>query len=359
MNSKHKTQNSELADARFLRACRREPVDAAPIWLMRQAGRYMAEYRALREKYTILEIIKTPELACEVTMQPINAFELDAAIIFADILPPLEGMGLSLEFVKGEGPVIHNPIRSAADVDRLAVPPPQESLWFTLEAIKLVREELDPRGIPLIGFSGAPFTLASYAIEGGSSRSYVHAKGMMMSEPESWHRLMEKLSELVGQYLLAQAQAGAQALQLFDSWVGALSPDDYREHVLPYSRHAIQMAKAAGVPIIHFGTDTNGMLTLIRSAGSDVVGVDWRIDLDVAARELGPDVAIQGNLDPVTLFAPWPVLKERTQRILDRAAGRSGYIFNLGHGILPQTPVENVRRLVDFVHEYTSETVRK
>lgn len=323
---------------------------------MRQAGRYMAEYRALREKYTILEIIKTPELACQVTMQPIDAFDLDAAIIFADILPPLEGMGLNLEFVKGEGPVIHNPIRTAADVDRLAVPPPQEALWFTLEAIKLVRNELDARGIPLIGFSGAPFTLASYAIEGGSSRNYTHAKGMLMGDPETWHRLMQKLSELVGQYLLAQAQAGAQVLQIFDSWVGALSPDDYREHVLPYTQNAIQVAKAAGVPIIHFGTNTNGMLPLIRSAGSDVVGVDWRIDLDVAARTLGPDVAIQGNLDPVALFAPWPALKERAQRVLDRAAGRRGYIFNLGHGILPQTPVENVRRLVDFVHEYTSET---
>jgi len=343
-----------MTNSRFLRACRCESVDAAPVWLMRQAGRYMAEYRALREQYTILDIIKTPELARQVTMQPIDAFDLDAAIIFADILPPLEGMGLNLEFIKGEGPVIHNPIRSAADVEQLAVPAPQEALWFTLDAIRLVRKELDPRGIPLIGFSGAPFTLASYAIEGGSSRNYTHAKGMMMGEPQTWHRLMEKLSDLVGHYLLAQAEAGAQTLQLFDSWVGALSPDDYREHVLPYSQRAIETAKAGGVPLIHFGTNTSGMLPLLRDAGADVVGVDWRIDLDEAARILGDDVAIQGNLDPVALFAPWPELKKRTQQVLDRVAGRPGYIFNLGHGILPQTPVENVSRLVDFVHEYTS-----
>ena len=253
---------------RFLRACRRQQVDATPIWLMRQAGRYMAEYRALREKYGILEIIKAPELACEVTMQPINAFDLDAAIIFADILPPLEGMGLQLTFGKGEGPIIHNPIRSSADVDALRVPPPQESLWFTLEAIKQARQQLDSRNIPLIGFSGAPFTLASYAIEGGGSRNFLHAKGLMMSEPATWHRLMEKLSEVVGHYLLAQAQAGAQALQLFDSWVGALSPADYREYVLPYSRRAIEIARRGNVPIIHFSTNTSSMLDLIQEAGS-------------------------------------------------------------------------------------------
>ena len=329
---------------------------------MRQAGRYMAEYRELRKSYDILEIIKAPDLACAVTMQPIDAFALDAAIIFADILPPLEGMGLKLEFVKGEGPLIHNPIRSAADVDALRLPTPQESLSFTLDAIRLVRAELEDRGIPLIGFSGAPFTLASYAIEGSGSRNYLHAKGMMMSDPQTWHKLMEKLSELVGQYLLAQAEAGAQVLQLFDSWVGALSPQDYRDHVMPYSRHAINIAKQAGVPIIHFGTNTNGMLELIRDAGSDllaedgtlVVGVDWRIDIDVAAQQLGDSVAVQGNLDPVALFAPWPELQKRTEAVLDRMKGRPGHIFNLGHGILPQTPIDNVRRLVDFVHEYTA-----
>ena len=354
MTPVQENQNDSLANSRFLRACRREAVDATPIWLMRQAGRYMAEYRALRERYTILELIKAPELACEVTMQPINAFDLDAAIIFADILPPLEGMGLSLEFVKGEGPLIHNPVRTAGDIAALRVTSPEESLWFTLDAIKLARRELDNRGLPLIGFSGAPFTLACYAIEGGGSRNHVHAKSLMMGEPDLWAQLMEKLTEVVGQYLLAQARAGANALQLFDSWVGQLSPDDYRRLVLPYSRRAIEIARQAGVPIIHFGTDTNGMLELIRDAGGDVIGVDWRIDLAAGWQRLGSDVAIQGNLDPVALFAPWPQLRERARRVLDSAAsvGRPGHIFNLGHGILPQTPVDNVRRLVDFVHEY-------
>jgi uroporphyrinogen decarboxylase len=292
---------------------------------MRQAGRYMVEYRTLREKYSILEIIKTPELACEVTLQPINAFNLDAAIIFADILPPLEGMGLELDFIKGEGPTIYNPIRTADDIERLRVLPPEETLAFTLEAIRLVRRELDARGIPLIGFSGAPFTLASYAIEGGSSRSRIEVKNMMMSQPELWHKLMTKLSEVAGHYLLAQAQAGAHALQLFDSWVGALSPYDYELYVLP----------------------------LIRAAGGDVIGIDWRIDLAQAWQILGDEVSVQSNLDPVALFADWEALQARARHILDSVNGKPGHIFNLGHGILPETPVDNVRRLVDFVHEYS------
>lgn len=314
-----------VENSRFLRACLRQPVDATPIWLMRQAGRYMVEYRTLREKYSILEIIKTPELACEVTLQPINAFNLDAAIIFADILPPLEGMGLELDFIKGEGPTIYNPIRTADDIERLRVLPPEETLAFTLEAIRLVRRELDARGIPLIGFSGAPFTLASYAIEGGSSRSRIEVKNMMMSQPELWHKLMTKLSEVAGHYLLAQAQAGAHALQLFDSWVGELSPYDYELYVLP----------------------------LIRAAGGDVIGIDWRIDLAQAWQILGDEVSVQSNLDPVALFADWEALQARARHILDSVNGKPGHIFNLGHGILPETPVDNVRRLVDFVHEYS------
>jgi uroporphyrinogen decarboxylase len=328
-------------------------VDAAPIWLMRQAGRYMVEYRTLREKYSILEIIKTPELACEVTLQPIRAFDLDAAIIFADILPPLEGMGLELDFIKGEGPTIYNPIRTADDVERLRVLPPEETLGFTLEAIRLVRRELDARAVPLIGFSGAPFTLASYAIEGGGSRNRIDVKNMMMSQPELWHRLMTKLSDVAGHYLLAQAQAGAQALQLFDSWVGELTPYDYERHVLPYSRRALDIAGRAGVPIIHFGTNTNGMLPLMKAAGGDVIGVDWRIDLAQAWQILGDDVSVQGNLDPVALFADWDALEARARHILDSVKGKPGHIFNLGHGILPGTPVDNVRRLADFVHEYS------
>jgi uroporphyrinogen decarboxylase len=345
-----------LEQSRFLKACRREAVDATPIWLMRQAGRYMAEYRALREKYTILELIKTPELACEVTMQPIHAFDLDAAIIFADILPPLEGMGLSLEFAKGEGPVIHNPIRSAEDVAALRQPDPRESLSFTIEAIKLARRELDTRGIPLIGFSGAPFTLASYAIEGGGSRNHIEVKSFMFAENQAWHSLMEKLSTLVGEYLKAQAEAGAHALQIFDSWVGCLSPADYKAHVLPYTQRAIEIAKTAypNVPVIHFGTETAGMLSEIATTGADIIGVDWRIELDRAWNIIGHHHPVQGNLDPVALFAPWDELKVRTQAVLDSAQGRNGHIFNVGHGILPNTPIENVKRLTDFVHEYTA-----
>jgi uroporphyrinogen decarboxylase len=339
--------------SRFLRACRRETVDATPIWLMRQAGRYMAEYRALRERYGILDLIKQPELACEVTLQPVNAFNVDAAIIFADILPPLEGMGLSLEFVKGEGPLIHNPVRTAADVDRLRTPTPEEALPFTLEAIRLVRAELDSRGIPVIGFSGAPFTLACYAVEGGASRHQATVKRLMMSDPASWDALMTKLSTVAGEYLLAQAKAGAQALQLFDSWCGELSPVDYANHVLPYTKRTIEIAKAAGVPIILFGVNTGGLLELMATAGPDVIGVDWRISLGTAFDRLGTEVAIQGNLDPIAMLAPWEATRERAQTVLDQADGRRGHIFNLGHGILPQTPVDTVKRLVDFVHEAT------
>lgn len=338
---------------RFLNACHRQPVDATPIWLMRQAGRYMSEYRALRQHYSILEIIKTPDLATEVTLQPIHAFNLDAAIIFADILPILEGMGLELEFVKSEGPVIHNPIRTPQDIEALATPSAEESLPFTLQAIKQVNLELAGT-VPLIGFAGAPFTLASYAIEGGSSRNYILAKSLMYEHPKSWHTLMEKFAAAVGDYLAAQAAAGADVLQLFDSWVGALSPADYREYVLPYSQMAIKIAKSRhNVPVIHFGTNTAGMLPLLKQAGSDVVGVDWRIDIGEASRQLGDDVAIQGNLDPLVLFAPVPEIEKQAARILDVMKERPGHIFNLGHGILKETPVEHVAALIDFVHDYS------
>ncbi|HEY7022525.1 MAG TPA: uroporphyrinogen decarboxylase [Ktedonobacterales bacterium] len=345
-------QSPTTENSRFLRACWREAVDTTPIWLMRQAGRYMPEYRQLREKHSLLELIKTPELACEVTLQPVNVFALDAAIIFADILPPLEGMGLDLAFAAGEGPVIGNPVRTAADIARLRTPPPEEALAFTLEAIRLVRAELDTRGLPLIGFSGAPFTLAAYAVEGGGSRNFERVKALMMGEPDLWKQLMTKLNEVVGAYLLAQARAGAQALQVFDSWAGQLAPGDYREYVAPYTRRAIETAREAGVPIIHFGVNTSGMLEEMRDAGGDVIGVDWRIELTDARRRLGDGVTLQGNLDPVALLASWESLRPRAQHILDQIAGRAGYIFNLGHGVLPQTPVENIARLVEFVHEY-------
>jgi uroporphyrinogen decarboxylase len=261
-------------------------------------------------------------------------------------------MGLHLEFINGEGPLIHNPIRSASDVEALVVPDPQDQLGFTLEAIKLTRRELDGRGIPLLGFSGAPFTLAAYALEGGSSRNFRYTKKLMMEEPATWHRLMTKITDMVAAYLVAQAQAGAQALQLFDSWVGALSPADYRTYVLPYSRRAIARAGASGVPVIHFSTGTNGWLELIQEAGGDVISIDWRTDLDRAWRRLRAGSAPQGNLDPVALQATWPALKQRATAVLDQAAGRRGHIFNLGHGILPGTPVDHVKRLVDFVHDY-------
>ncbi|HEX2908253.1 MAG TPA: uroporphyrinogen decarboxylase, partial [Phototrophicaceae bacterium] len=268
-------------------------------------------------------------------------------------------MGLELDFVKGEGPAIYDPVRTAADIERLRVLPPEETLNFTLEAIRLARLELAARGIPLIGFSGAPFTLATYAIEGGSSRHHLITKKLMLNQPELWHQLMTKLSEVVGQYLLAQVRSGAQALQVFDSWVGELSPLDYERHVLPYSRRAIDIGSQGGVPIIHFGTNTGGMLPLLQAAGGDVIGVDWRMDLAQAWHILGDNVAIQGNLDPAALFADWEALKTQTRHILDSVRGQPGHIFNLGHGILPETPVDNVRRLVDFVHEYSQVEVNR
>ena len=338
---------------RLLRACRRQAVDATPIWLMRQAGRYMPEYRALRKQYSILEIIQTPDLATEVTLQPINAFDLDAAIIFADILTILAGMGLQLEFVQGDGPVIYNPLRTRAEVEALMVRPAEETLAFTLQAIKQVKNELAGK-IPLIGFSGAPFTLASYAIEGGASRNYIITKSLMYEQPQVWHCLMEKLARAVGDYLRAQAAAGAQALQLFDSWVGALSPADYQAYVLPHSKRVVEIVKnSSDVPLIHFGTATSGMLSLIKEAGGDVIGIDWRIDLAEAWQQLGDEAAVQGNLDPVVLFAPIPQIKKQAVRILDGVRDKRGHIFNLGHGILQQTPVEHVAALIEFVHEYT------
>jgi len=317
---------------------------------MRQAGRYMPAYRALRERYGILELIKQPELACEVTLQPLAEFDLDAAIIFADILPLLEGMGLSLEFVRGEGPVIHNPLRTADDVERLRTPPPEEALAFTLEAIRLARRALDSRGIPLIGFSGAPFTLACYAVEGGASRHHLRVKRLMMGEPTVWDALMTKLSAAAGRYLRAQVEAGAQAVQLFDSWCGELSPEDYERCVLPYTKRAIETVKDTGVPIILFGVGTAGLLERLRASGADVIGVDWRIDLGEARRRLGCAVAVQGNLDPTALFAPWEAIQPRARAVLNRAGGAPGHIFNLGHGVLPETPVDHVKRLVDYVH---------
>ncbi len=334
---------------RFLKACRREAVDCTPVWFMRQAGRYMQEYQAIRAKHSILKVCKTPELAAQVTLQPIERFPLDAAIIFADILLPLEPMGISLDFVESEGPVIRNPVRDRASVDRLRVIDGDE-LGYVGEAIQQARRALAGR-VPLIGFAGAPFTLASYAIEGGGSRHYIQTKQFMYREPEAWHRLMDKLARVVTVYLRRQIRAGAQAVQLFDSWVGCLSPGDYAEYVLPHVQLVFEGLKREQVPLIHFGTGTAVLLKLMREAGGDVIGVDWRVSLDEAWDVVGHDVALQGNLDPVVLFAPLHEIERRVEDILRRAAGRPGHIFNLGHGILPNTPVESVAVVVDLVHK--------
>jgi uroporphyrinogen decarboxylase len=342
----------EMTTSRFLHACRREPVDCTPVWFMRQAGRYMPEYRAVRTRHSLLDICSQPELAAEVTLQPVRAFDVDAAILFADILLPLQPMGIELEFAAGEGPVIYNPIRIPADVDALRPVEPRESLCHVLDAVRIVRRELDGK-MPLIGFAGAPFTLASYIIEGGGSRNYIKAKRLMYAEPHAWHALMSKLARVVADYLVAQIEAGAQAIQMFDSWVGVLGPDDYREYVLPHSQFVLSQVKATGVPAIHFGTDTATLIPLMKDAGGDVIGLDWRTPLDWGWQTLGYDVAVQGNLDPVALFAPRPELERRVRAILRQANGRPGHIFNVGHGILPETPVENVQAVVEMVHEFS------
>ncbi|HBA92036.1 MAG TPA: uroporphyrinogen decarboxylase [Anaerolineaceae bacterium] len=341
---------------RFLNACWQKPVDRTPVWFMRQAGRFLSEYRAIRAHHTLLEICAQPELAAQVTLQPVTRLGVDAAILFADILLPLVPMGIQLEFAAGEGPVIHNPIRSAADVAALHPVEPRESLANVLAAIRIVRKELDGT-TALIGFAGAPFTLASYLIEGGSSRNLLKTKRMMYSDPQSWHRLMEKLAQVIADYLSAQIDAGAQAVQLFDSWVGTLTPDDYREYVLPYSKSIFAALQNKGVPTIHFGTGTASLLPLMKEAGGNVIGIDWQTPLDWAWKLLDHQVAVQGNLDPVAFYAPEGELEKRVERVLRQAGGRPGHIFNLGHGILPDTPVDQVKRVVDLVHEWSYQPV--
>jgi uroporphyrinogen decarboxylase len=318
---------------------------------MRQAGRYMAEYRVLREKHGMLELCRTPELACEVTMQPIRRFHMDAAIIFADILLPLPPMGIPFHFAQGEGPVIERPVRSDEDVRALTRFEVREALGYVLDAIRLTVAELPPE-IPLIGFCGAPFTLASYMIEGGSSRNYLRAKQMMYSRPDLWHSLLEHISEILGEFLVAQAEAGARALQIFDSWVGALSPRDYAKYVQPHSRKVVEAARKAAVPLIHFGTGTCEILGAMREAGGDVIGLDWRVPLDEGWRRVGHDRAVQGNLDPTVLFAPEEVIREQVEDVMRRAEGRPGHIFNVGHGILPGTPLESLDVVIDAVRGY-------
>ncbi|HEV8550662.1 MAG TPA: uroporphyrinogen decarboxylase, partial [Polyangiaceae bacterium] len=322
-------------------------------WFMRQAGRYMAEYRALRKKHTLIELCKNPELATEVTLQPVKALGVDAAILFADILLLLEPLGAPFEFAAGEGPVIHAPVRDRAGVERLRLFEPEEGLPHVLEAIRLLRRELDGK-TPLIGFAGAPFTLASYLVEGGKSSHFARVKRFMYDEPALFSTLMGTLSEVVRRYLHAQIAAGAQAVQLFDSWVGCLSPRDYRDFVLPHVRHILASVATTGVPVIHFGTDTGALLELQREAGGSVIGVDWRTPLDQARARLGDEVALQGNLDPILLFAPRELLQKRVEEVLAAAGPRPGHVFNLGHGILPETSPDAVRFVAEHVHRATA-----
>ncbi len=338
---------------RFLRACRREPVDATPVWFIHQAGRYMAEYRKIREKHTLLEICKQPELATEVTLQPIKAHGVDAAILFADILLPLEPMGAPFDFAAGEGPRIFEPIHDRKGVEKLRVIEPREDLDYVLRAVASIRHELDGK-TPLIGFAGAPFTLASYLIEGGKSAQFTKTKAFMYGEPALWGELMTKLTEVVRTFLHAQIEAGAQAVQVFDSWVGQLSPSDYREFIQPYLKPLFASLEKTNVPVIHFGTDTGALLELQKETGGSVIGVDWRTPLDVARQRLGSDVALQGNLDPHLLSAPRERLHKGVREVLRAAGTGPGHIFNLGHGIMPHVPPSAVKEVTDLVHEWTA-----
>jgi uroporphyrinogen decarboxylase len=337
-------------NSRFLDACRRRPTDVRPVWFMRQAGRYMKQYRDIRAKAGILEICKRPDLAAEITLQPVEVLDVDAAIIFADLLLPVEPMGLKLKYLSGEGPHIDNPVRTSDDVDSLSISNTDE-LGYVGEAIQLVVRQLAGR-VPVIGFVGAPFTLASYMIEGGPSKTFNKTKQMMYRDETLWRRLMGKLVDVLGPFAISQVTSGARAIQVFDSWVGALGPDDYVRYVAPYSRALIERIRTASVPVIHFGTGAAGFFRELHAAGGDVMGVDWRVNIDQAWMDISYRSAVQGNLDPGVLFAPLPELKMRVHELLKRTGSRPGHIFNLGHGILPETPVDHVRAVVDFVREF-------
>jgi uroporphyrinogen decarboxylase len=335
----------------FVRACKSQPTERTPVWFMRQAGRYMKEYRAVRKQHSLLEICKKPQLAAELTITAAEFLGVDAAIIFADLLLPLEVMGLAFHFAAGEGPVVGKPVRSAEDVAQLRTDRASE-LDYVSEAVSLVAKHFESK-LPVIGFCGAPFTLASYMIEGGGSRHYLHTKKMMYNSPADWENLMGKLVDVAAEYSVAQVRAGADVVQIFDSWVGCLSVEDYRRYVLPHVKKLVQRLRTTGAPIIYFGTDSATLLSAMNETGADVVGLDWRIPLDTGWSALKHRCAVQGNLDPVLLFAEWKELKSRAEHILQLAGGRPGHIFNLGHGILPETPVENVKNLARFVQEHS------
>jgi uroporphyrinogen decarboxylase len=337
-------------NSRFLDACRRRPTDVRPVWFMRQAGRYMKQYRDIRAKHSILEICKRPDLAAAVTLQPVEILDVDAAIIFADLLLPVEPMGLKLEFLGGEGPRIDNPVRTSNDIDALSISN-TDDLGYVGESIQQVLKELGGR-VPVIGFVGAPFTLASYMIEGGASRTFLQTKQMMYRDETLWRRLMGKLVDVLGAFALLQVSQGARAIQVFDSWVGALGPDDYVRYVAPYSRALIERIRTTGVPVIHFGTGAAGFFRELHAAGGDVMGVDWRINIDQAWMDISYRSAVQGNLDPAALFSPISELRARVHELLKRTGTRPGHIFNLGHGILPETPVDHVKAVVQMVREF-------
>ena len=337
----------------FVRAAKAQPTERTPVWFMRQAGRYMPEYRAVRKKYSLIEICKKPEIAAQVTIEAAEILKVDAAIIFADLLLPLEVMGLPFHFAAGEGPRIEKPIRTMQNVAALRTDR-ADDLGYVSEAVKIVCKHFGDK-LPVIGFCGAPFTLASYMIEGGSSRNYVFTKTMMYSAPDAWSELMGKLVSVTAEYSAEQVRAGADTIQIFDSWVGCLSVEDYRRYVLPHVTKLVKSLQKTGVPIIYFGTDSATLLPSMKETGAEVIGLDWRIPLDTGWQSLSFKGSVQGNLDPVLLFAEWKQLKPRAEEILRRAAGRPGHIFNLGHGILPETPVDNVRALCDFVREHSAE----
>jgi uroporphyrinogen decarboxylase len=339
-------------DSIFVKACKKQPVPFTPIWLMRQAGRYMAGYRAVRKHYSLVEICKDSDVAADVTITAAEKLNVDAAIIFADLLLPLEVMGAPFHFEAGEGPVVEKPIREAADISALRTDRAGD-LGYVAESVRKVAKHFGPR-LPVIGFCGAPFTLASYMIEGGSSRNYVNAKKMMYNQPQLWDELLSKLVSVLAEYAIEQVHAGADALQVFDSWVGCLSVEDYRQYVLPQTTKLIELLRKTGVPVIYFGTDTATLLPHMQQTGADVIGLDWRIPLEEGWQLLQHRCAVQGNLDPVLLFANQKELRFRAEEILRQAAGRPGHIFNLGHGILPETPVENVQALVEYVHEISA-----
>lgn len=344
-------EETPVNNGRFLAACRREPTNVRPVWFMRQAGRYMKDYRDIRARHSILDICKRPDLAAAVTLQPVDTLDVDAAIIFADLLLPVEPMGLKLEFRAGEGPHIEKAIAEMDDVERLSTEN-TDDLGYVGEALQLVKRQLAGK-VPVIGFVGAPFTLASYMIEGGSSKTFLKTKNLMFANEPVWHRLMEKLVRVLGDFAALQVRAGAAAIQIFDSWVGALSPGDYVRYVQPHSRALIERIRALKIPVIHFATGATGFLREIAGAGGDVIGVDWRVHIDAAWADMDYRTAIQGNLDPLALFAPLPELKRRVSDLLQRTGDRPGHIVNLGHGILPGTPVENVKAVVQMVREFS------